>query len=120
MLTDFGTRKREIHADPSIKNFFLNRDIGLDHLVQLPDHAGPSRVVPGGEPCARAGVWLLTMATKSSLLTLGLQTQDPRSFAVPEALLGQVIIAGSKFAPEVSYGGIGLPDLRRGNHPKNA
>ena len=52
------------------------------------------------------------------LANLWLQSQDPRSFTVPDALLGQVIIAGSKFPTEVRYGGIGLPDLRRGNHPK--
>ena len=52
------------------------------------------------------------------LVNLGRQAQDPRAFAVPDALLGQVIIAGSQFPTEVGYGGLGVPDLRGGNHPR--
>src|SRR5271165_5022064 len=52
------------------------------------------------------------------LFNLGRQAQDPRAFTVPDALLGQVIIAGAQFPPEVGYGGLGVPDLRGGNHPK--
>ena len=66
------------------------------------------------EPGAR----LWTMATEVFLVNLGRQAQDPRAFAVPDALLGQVIIAGSQFPAEVGYGGLSVPDLRGGNHPR--
>ena len=45
-----GNRKREIQADPPVRNLFLHRNFGLRHLVHLPHDSSPCGVVPGGEP----------------------------------------------------------------------
>src|ERR1700726_3672517 len=51
----------------------------------------------GGEPFHRARRSVVDDGDEVFLFNLGRQAQDPRAFAVPDALLGQVIIAASQF-----------------------